>query len=853
MDLNRHLPPPILLATTISSEEKEDIRETPIFETATLSSSLTATATLTPALMTTGSLTATIIPTVDVPAIDFDTQLYDGFDTSPLAIWQIGPGWTLASSDGGQALLGSGTVGPVALNLPPIADSGLAALVRLERRALVLFARRSEAGDYTLTVDPLGALTLARSGVVIASATLTYPLANGWHSVRWVVSGDRIGVWVDDVPTLSATDAAPLPPGTFGFEIAQTPDGAVWIDDVSAVWQGREAPAPTIPPLDAAVITNVTTQFTEQDYRDVLVSNSAATSSASRWFQRNNVENVSMPTTAAFPSWRMDEMEFIYLNEDNTPCRKKMLDFSVVETNLCEAATSIVPTIPNALYDPVVSPDGLRMAYLRVSSNGSRVDVVIRTLTQLGDTGSTNETILLTTIPGINASVNLALMPAWSDDGLLAFTAGTLVADPSLTLESLRIYVVNPATNSLISISAGGGLVAPFWSDSDKLAAIDPNPFLPNPYVQITPSTGVMLPSFSPTTTELWGRMWVPGGDATTPYAGMTFSAGVTLTPSIFGPNIPVGTTGFLPKVRCAECILAMHGVGLAAAGQPVAWTVQDRQDIADGVMITAYALGIQFEYPLPTRQSRHAFRRFFRLIDPASITFIRSTTSGAACQTITRVVTCNAGNIHSEYTAVHELGHVFTSQTGGQASGPTFFGMIDKPPSTPNATTGTNQPWLQDYGNMAVLGEVADRLDPTTGSRGDDWTRGDRGWGNAARSDAFANGGLEPCSFQQNAFDVRDFSLALTPANANPTTLQAVKNAERDEAAADMFLNWAYSRAFSGLGFANTDWGTVYDCTTPGPADTRNPGDARYNFMASLVMPTLATRFPTVTPTPTP
>jgi hypothetical protein len=73
----------------------------------------------------------------------------------------------------------------------------------------------------------------------------------------------------------------------------------------------------------------------------------------------------------------------------------------------------------------------------------------------------------------------------------------------------------------------------------------------------------------------------------------------------------------------------------------------------------------------------------------------------------------------------------------------------------------------------------------------------------------------------------------------------------ERDEASADMFLNWVYREVGQG-GFHNYSYFSITDCTTtPTPDFTAEPGDARYNFMETIVMPTLATRVPTPTPTP--
>jgi hypothetical protein len=65
------------------------------------------------------------------------------------------------------------------------------------------------------------------------------------------------------------------------------------------------------------------------------------------------------------------------------------------------------------------------------------------------------------------------------------------------------------------------------------------------------------------------------------------------------------------------------------------------------------------------------------------------------------------------------------------------------------------------------------------------------------------------------------------------------------------MFLNWVYSEINQG-GFHNDNYIGITNCsTTPTPDLTARPGDARYNYMETIVMPTLATRVPTATATP--
>ncbi len=69
------------------------------------------------------------------------------------------------------------------------------------------------------------------------------------------------------------------------------------------------------------------------------------------------------------------------------------------------------------------------------------------------------------------------------------------------------------------------------------------------------------------------------------------------------------------------------------------------------------------------------------------------------------------------------------------------------------------------------------------------DWVRGTRGWG------SWASPLPNPTNFQQNPLDVTD-----------AVAFPAERERERDEAAADMFLNWVYSTIGQG-GFQDINW----------------------------------------------
>ncbi|MBE2272366.1 MAG: hypothetical protein IAE80_29290 [Anaerolinea sp.] len=160
-----------------------------------------------------------------------------------------------------------------------------------------------------------------------------------------------------------------------------------------------------------------------------------------------------------------------------------------------------------------------------------------------------------------------------------------------------------------------------------------------------------------------------------------------------------------------------------------------------------------------------------------------------------------------SQYTVVHELGHVFDYRTGQGLSDP-----IDGSFFLPDCN---NPPGM-------VMGTI------------EYWTRGGRGWGTGP-AHYYSNGNAVPLvtNFQQNPEN--------TPI----------------EAAADSFLNWVYRlnasggvraldscaltptpfyNSWSGPGFLNLQWSTTAQPPFPansngiaGSGDNSLPGDARY------------------------
>jgi hypothetical protein len=211
-----------------------------------------------------------------------------------------------------------------------------------------------------------------------------------------------------------------------------------------------------------------------------------------------------------------------------------------------------------------------------------------------------------------------------------------------------------------------------------------------------------------------------------------------------------------------------------------------------------------------------------------------------------------NPNLIVTEYTVVHELGHIFDnrSQTNSQpgvsvAMGLTSGGVV-----------------IQDC--TSALIRVFGEYDPLVSQNPDPyWTRGEGGWGSGPSFRRTTATPVPPpaptatllpllTTYQQNArFDFR-----------------AKTNDEIYEAAADMFLNWVYRSntdanypppAFTNAcpsplptpnptltwnGFQNREWrGQISNSPTVGNLDTGLSGNVRYYWMHSTVLQIFAAR----------
>jgi len=560
----------------------------------------------------------------------------------------------------------------------------------------------------------------------------------------------------------------------------------------------------------------------------------------------------SIPTGTFYPAWSLNGLQIAYVNTtSNSVCEHDTLLPSPNEQCHGSSAITVVPRVDNRYWDPVWSPNLSKLAFV-LSSAAGRVDIFIS-----GRDGSN----LTNLTSSLGTTVNLS--PAWSLDGNLLAFAGVVDASTN----AYNIYVYNVGANTLATVTTDGNQNRlPFWergannklgfasgsgicSSGSAICIVD-NYLSPAPRA-FTPLTDSSIE---------WGAVWSPDGVGVR-YAYMSYQTGNWEIYTSGGTNItndPANQNQY-PKWRpTMEEALRLFNVYVAVDGGDTALRQHVIREVLMGVEDTAKALNSQFvniqgsylgafllvmhEMLSPARPI--SFAIFNRTTAQSNLVCLNSYGGIPPNTTLPQVshqsyIECDIDLLYdfTRYTVVHELGHTFTQRTGFQGTAPnSYFNLILTPRAEPiGSIRDNNEQVVMGFGQIPLITGITS-----------DWARGRRGWG--------SSGGLRPseagCDFQQNTGTFVD-------------GLNQGFSDEVDEAAADMFLNWVYEELESiGLvspkvGFENILWNKLPTATAPpsqrdascvlataAPTDWYDSslsGQARSNYMNTLVMPTLA------------
>jgi hypothetical protein len=247
--------------TEIATLDALDTAEPTASPSETATPEWTATATASASATATASATPPLYPTE--PAL---TPLFtDTFDTGELYLWQIGAGWVLTTSEGGQALQVSGSDEPVTFVHDTLLDVAVQMRVQLAGRMARLSIRQSAAGAYTAVLSADGSVTLFRGDTVLGANTSRPVTVGEWHTLRLSAVGGLVRVALDGVELIAAQDADPLPAGTLSF--ASIGGGEMRVDEVG-VWIETSAS----PVVTSTLLPTLNTLIPEQLHADNISS-----------------------------------------------------------------------------------------------------------------------------------------------------------------------------------------------------------------------------------------------------------------------------------------------------------------------------------------------------------------------------------------------------------------------------------------------------------------------------------------------------------------------------------------------------------------------------------------------------
>jgi hypothetical protein len=319
-----------------------------------------------------------------------------------------------------------------------------------------------------------------------------------------------------------------------------------------------------------------------------------------------------------------------------------------------------------------------------------------------------------------------------------------------------------------------------------------------------------------------------------TPSVTPTRTNTATFTPS----RTPTATASLTPSITpipCSDTNLTLIGLGIELVD---GWSPNDEAAILTGAIQTARALCQQgaaitnldsFREIMQGKDASNQWRRikFSRINNPTKVCITAKTNDGLE---YSANIQCRYDVNLTEFTVVHEFGHVFVGRTtvGGNSS---YLSMI----INPNGPSGGP---LRDLAPTPVVVMGFSSYNLVIGSNLSDWQRSnlvsDNGWGSAAQ---WQQGTyyiydfppppnptptpfplwvpkIGPCG-EGAPSDLPAFLETPFPYQQNPCTFPdwvAVNITgaitEREEGAADMFLNWVYWKNHgNSTAFSNKLW----------------------------------------------
>jgi len=868
---------------------------------ATVDVTLPAPETPTPSL-TTISTPPAVAPVVPEPGLTLIS--IDDFDGTISSNWIFPSNWMLFPTQRGLSLTLSNSTSQIQSVQTNLLNPVVQARFLIHAGAAHLGVRQGNNNGFTASLDRNGQVRLFQNNTLLQSTTLTPFAPGLWHTLRLSAMDDILRVTVDDVEIIVIQVSDPLLPGAVIVSGDSQGTSTLFVDDLFLWVASTEATAFSLPsasanlsmdsaeitanslsllleagstnitftqslpdldvfildPDNPSIVTNLTNTPSLGEYAPALspdgsklafVLSSADGSTAIYQIDATHDydHKILLVNNAFSPVWSKDSQRLAFLSDRDGD----------VEIYIKEADGFIHQVTNNDYSDnyPTWSPAGDAIAYTTYLPT-SKIEIAV-----VSSAGGTP--ILLTD----NSAVDW--YPNWAaDNSQIVF-----ISDRS---GSYEIFLMNPdGSNQSPVIPLSGNKISPVWSPDSARIAFATFSFSGgnNPMYTMNrdgSNTTLLREHGVP---QSWGLAFTqppvcePGEAAALASSSLDPSCEPQPSPSPFPSVTPV------PAPTLSDYnvyVIDGNGVQLSVVEPTVFQAVSKtgralltisslssfdtygvmtfrRVMVNDSSYFTSdsgdLVLGIVFYSQRPTIdcQTYNVGGNPVNIqeipIEIRNAITANATYSGRDHQA---VIGCSTGVIPilTEYTIVHELGHVFdgmatddeltqkvtdTGKEKMEISDTPFFcnqTFPGYPVSCPPEVT-----WGKSH---VVMGNL-------NTSQGFRWFRGDRGWGSATPISA-----SQLTSFQQHY---------LPPA---PYPASLLLEAHR-ETAADTFLNWVYRTIDpngeiistpvapgSWAGFLNKSW-SASDArwgvcnTSNGCNDYSYPGDARFSWMNTVMI----------------
>jgi hypothetical protein len=784
----------------------------------------------------------------------FNTIYTENFETEPLSNWSLGEGWTRAQTENGFALQSTQMLQRALFN-PLIGDTEITFQVRWDAGRVHLHTHSNGLNEYQFSLSSDLQAILYRNGVIVATALMPEFVSVQWQTITYRKIGSNIEILLNNAPLLQFTDVEPLTSGQIalsaeGMTRAQWDEMTIKSGEVVETVEVLATEVPlTLENEDSTLITLNSASFLQVycPISYIVVKNSSELLSAintgcyPRIYLMPNVYEIdSVTLNRDLSIFGMGELTRINRIAGSTSSMFNLQSHNLrIEYLVIDGKNHVV-----SQYGGIFSNGNLSINNLIVINSFAQIGGGVASVIQLnvknsfffGNNGGGNAGVFYYGTTNTPAMIDCS---EFSTNG--AKYGGAILFTPYATGTISRSrFSENFAENN----SLGGAI----YNENQPGNTSEPFIVLDKSLVVSSPTANSIAGGFKGALSGTINQWFTTTG------AFSEFTRGGVKSSEC--NRLPLLTSTPTP----AEELYQYYGVDIRSEGTTfgtwnslAGWSQPEANEILYAVRMTAIALAIQSETLAPIDAFNLVMRRrisvgeFDGQDDPFPYLIIRKIPPSGIpyCLTTIQIPTkieCfypSSFNL-SQYTMVHELGHVFNERSDSS------YNPLNQPSIDSKALkrfvedTSTNI--LLDSNNRLLLGNG--NFMSSLGLESV-WLRGQDGWGDGPANTfngviSFPVGRIvPPPDFQQN-------SPAYLKDSQAPSGYRTVDGVDMyDEAGADLFLNWVYRMVY-GLtpdnnpktGFRNIYWRVQENCNTLVGCiyDQQYPGDIRLNWMTNVM-----------------